>query len=767
MTKISPEVEVKMPMEAVLPVSADVSFASNSFPKYKLGADSQILEEPMEDNQGPLLKEVIEQEASHLSQQHKRLSVRDLASKFDKNLAAAAKLSNEAKLREVASLEGHVLLKKLRDALESLRGRLAGRNKEDVEKAISMVEALAVKLTQKEGELIQEKFEVKKLANFLKQASEDAKKLVNQEKSFACAEIESARAVVLRIGEALEEQEKASQASKRQDVGELVEEVQEARRIKLLHQPSKVMAMEHELRALRDQIREKSIFSIKLQKELTMSKRDADNKSCPYKLDGSETLGSYLRVQPCSDEVPPISKCSFQWYRLSSEGSWREVISGAKRSIYASDPFDVGRILQVDIVSNGKKLTLTTGPIQPEPRFTVDQAERSYGLEEGILLPLESEASPPSASKRKGFHFLVSSYFIRQRPKRVRKGNRRVIKMASRPVVPLQPRGDAVVGGGKQQEKKNAAAEGRNRRVLGDIGNLVTVKGIEVKPNRPITRSFGAQLLANAQAAENAEINKKEACANVVGPPPVLDGVVAAKRGARKPAQKKVTIKPKPEEVIEISSDEEVKKAKKKEGDGNSRKKSHTLTSVLTARSKAACGLAKKPKEKIDDIDAADAGNELAAVEYIEDIYKFYKLVEHESRPHDYMDSQPELNERMRAILVDWLIDVNSKFDLSLETLYLTINIIDRFLAVKAVPRRELQLVGMSAMLLASKYEEIWPPTVNDFVCLSDTAYTEEQILVMEKIILGKLEWTLTVPTTYVFLVRFIKASIPDQEASD
>ncbi|KAI9082094.1 hypothetical protein K1719_036019 [Acacia pycnantha] len=365
MTKISPVVEMKMPMEAVLPVSADVSFASNSFPKYKLGPNHQILEEPIEENQGPLLKEVIEQEASHLSEQHKRLSVRDLASKFDKNLTAAVELSNEAKLREVASLEGHVLLKKLRDALESLRGRLAGKNKEDVEKAISMVEALAVKLTQKEGELIQEKFEVKKLLNFLKQASEDAKKLVNQERSFSCAEIESARAVVLRIGEALEEQENASQASKTQEVDELVEEVQEARRIRLLHQPSKVMAMEHELRALRDQIREKSIFSIKLQKELTISKMSEENKYCLYELHGSETLGSCLRVQPCSEEVPPISKCSFQWFRLSSEGSWREAISGANRSVYASDPLDVGRVLQVDIVSNGKKLTTSTGPIQP------------------------------------------------------------------------------------------------------------------------------------------------------------------------------------------------------------------------------------------------------------------------------------------------------------------------------------------------------------------------------------------------------------------
>ena len=82
-------------MEAFPPVSADVSFISNSFPKYKLDVDNQVLEEPVEDNLGPSLKDVIEQEAFNLSDQHKRISVRDLASKFDKNLAAAAKLSNE------------------------------------------------------------------------------------------------------------------------------------------------------------------------------------------------------------------------------------------------------------------------------------------------------------------------------------------------------------------------------------------------------------------------------------------------------------------------------------------------------------------------------------------------------------------------------------------------------------------------------------------------------------------------------------------------
>ncbi|KAL4612123.1 hypothetical protein ACB092_08G176100 [Castanea dentata] len=112
----------------------------------------------------------------------------------------------------------------------------------------------------------------------------------------------------------------------------------------------------------------------------------------------------------------------------------------------------------------------------------------------------------------------------------------------------------------------------------------------------------------------------------------------------------------------------------------------------------------------------------------------------------------------MRSILIDWL--THSKFKLMPETLYLTINIVDRYLTRTFVSRRELQLVGIASMLIACKYKEIWAPQVNDFICLSDYAYTREQIPVMEKAILGKLEWYLTVPTAYVFLVRFIKASV-------
>ena len=85
---------------------------------------------------------------------------------------------------------------------------------------------------------------------------------------------------------------------------------------------------------------------------------------------------------------------------------------------------------------------------------------------------------------------------------------------------------------------------------------------------------------------------------------------------------------------------------------------------------------------------------------------------------------QTDINDKMRAILIDWLVEVHLKFKLMPETLFLTHNLIDRFLAKKVVTRKNLQLVGVTAMLLASKYEEIWAPEVRDFVYISDKAYT-------------------------------------------
>ncbi|XP_022752417.1 G2/mitotic-specific cyclin S13-7-like isoform X1 [Durio zibethinus] len=302
--------------------------------------------------------------------------------------------------------------------------------------------------------------------------------------------------------------------------------------------------------------------------------------------------------------------------------------------------------------------------------------------------------------------------------------------MASEAIVPQQKNNEV--------KPKNIIADGRNRRVLQDIGNFVKERGAQGK--KPITK--GVANVAQSVKGGGGAVTKEVAT-------------------QRKVVDKVDKDKPKPETLIVMSSDEKTRKTGHvSRREGSSRKEVKTLTSILSARRKAACGLTNKPKDSIEDIDGADVGNELAVAEYVDDIYKFYKFSEDEGQARDYMDLQPDINAKMRSILVDWLIEVHCKFDLMPETLYLTMNIVDRFLSVKVVPRKELQLVGISAMLIACKYEEIWAPKVNDFVFISDNAYAREQVLVMEKAILDKLEWYLTVPTAYVFLVRFIKASI-------
>ncbi|KAF5727583.1 hypothetical protein HS088_TW22G01279 [Tripterygium wilfordii] len=405
MTRVARDFRDTMQRDAVPAVSADVAFASSRFPNYKIGANNQIVD-AKDDPKILSMKEVVARETAQLLDQQNRLSVRDLASKFEKGLAAAAKLSEEARLREAASLEKHVLLKKLRDALESLKGRVAGRNKDDVEEAIAMVQALAIQLTERDGELIQEKAEVKKVAIFLKQASEDAKKLVDEERAFARAEIESARAAVQRVEDALQEHEQISRASGKQDVEELMKEVQEARRIKMLHQPSKVMDMEHELRALRAQLAEKSKRSLQLQRELSMSKRGVDSMSQSYELDGSEVLGSCFRIKPSSGNTTELSRCSIQWYRISSEGGKKELISGATKPLYAPEPFDVGRILQVEIISDGQQVTLTTcGPLDPAAGLGsyVEALVRRHDVEFNVVVTQMNGADHPSESIHK-FH---------------------------------------------------------------------------------------------------------------------------------------------------------------------------------------------------------------------------------------------------------------------------------------------------------------------------------------------------------------------------
>ncbi|KAL5557411.1 hypothetical protein UlMin_039647 [Ulmus minor] len=173
----------------------------------------------------------------------------------------------------------------------------------------------------------------------------------------------------------------------------------------------------------------------------------------------------------------------------------------------------------------------------------------------------------------------------------------------------------------------------------------------------------------------------------------------------------------------------------------------------------------KDADEPIVDIDGCDKKNPLAVVDYIEDIYAFYRRMEGVGCVSpNYMVQQFDINEKMRAILIDWLIEVHDKFELMKETLFLTVNLIDRFLSQQSVVRKKLQLVGLVAMLLACKYEEVSVPVVGDLILISDKAYSREEVLEMEKLMLNTLQFNMSVPTPFVFMKRFLKAAQSDKK---
>jgi len=168
--------------------------------------------------------------------------------------------------------------------------------------------------------------------------------------------------------------------------------------------------------------------------------------------------------------------------------------------------------------------------------------------------------------------------------------------------------------------------------------------------------------------------------------------------------------------------------------------------------------------------DRVDAGDVLMVTEYVTDIFQYLYAEETFTRPNPYMKDQKDINARMRAILVDWLVEVHMKFRLVPETLYLCINIIDRYCNMVQVKRGKLQLVGVTALLIACKYEEIYPPEVRDCVYITDRAYQRQEVLDMEHDMLQKLRFKITVPTAYPFLQRFlslVKASQLTRVASN
>ena len=142
------------------------------------------------------------------------------------------------------------------------------------------------------------------------------------------------------------------------------------------------------------------------------------------------------------------------------------------------------------------------------------------------------------------------------------------------------------------------------------------------------------------------------------------------------------------------------------------------------------------------------------AEEYIEDILDNLLRDEKEAKlkiDPNYFKIQPDINSKMRAILIDWLIDVHLKFNFKQETLYITIYIIDTYLSKEKIERCNFQLLGVTALSIACKQNEILFRKLNEYVYITDNAYTEQDIKDMEEKILKTLDFNILFPSSLTF----------------
>ncbi|NXC25509.1 CCNB1 protein, partial [Campylorhamphus procurvoides] len=165
-----------------------------------------------------------------------------------------------------------------------------------------------------------------------------------------------------------------------------------------------------------------------------------------------------------------------------------------------------------------------------------------------------------------------------------------------------------------------------------------------------------------------------------------------------------------------------------------------------------------------EDQDAEAGDDPSLCSSYVKDIYNYLRYLE-EKHPvkYDYLAGH-EIDGNMRAITVDWLVKVHMKFNLQEETLFMTVAIIDHFLQNSPVSKKKLQLVGITALFLASKYEEMQFPHLADFSYVTSNSCSKFQICQMEKRILKDLGFFLGFPLPPHFLKRASKIAEVDSQ---
>ena len=165
-------------------------------------------------------------------------------------------------------------------------------------------------------------------------------------------------------------------------------------------------------------------------------------------------------------------------------------------------------------------------------------------------------------------------------------------------------------------------------------------------------------------------------------------------------------------------------------------------------------------KSDFDFFDNQQAGISVWGSEYAKDIFKYFQSQESVFVVPDYMSTkQTDITSEMRSILVEWMVEVQSNFELHHETLYLAVKLVDKYLSEVCIRRSVLQLVGTASLLIACKYEEHILPQCDDFLYVCDNAYDIERLFEMERKILAAVDFSLGFPLSYRFLRRYSNVS--------
>ncbi|GAB1311220.1 G2/mitotic-specific cyclin [Madurella fahalii] len=295
----------------------------------------------------------------------------------------------------------------------------------------------------------------------------------------------------------------------------------------------------------------------------------------------------------------------------------------------------------------------------------------------------------------------------------------------------------------------------RRRAALDDVSNVAKVGAADTK--KPATK-----VGLVSKAAQPAGIQKRTTTRSALTSKEVNKKVEPKRSGPGSIGQKRKALAP----VISAS----LKEDSPEDGEPT-RKKVHTLDAENKPKAaepdqKEAAPEpeveepAKRPiPESVEELDREDLDDPLMVAEYANEIFEYLRDLECNSVPNpQYMSHQDDLEWKTRGILIDWLVEVHTRFHLLPETLFLAVNIVDRFLSEKVVQLDRLQLVGITAMFIASKYEEVLSPHIANFRHIADDGFSEAEILSAERFILATLNYDLSYPNPMNFLRRISKA---------